>query len=98
MKPNQPTNQPDSDYLPKYMRSICKRSQFNTIVHGFLQSIWFHTYREDGANDTLWKNEDTEFFNFIAGVLQGHKICIIFVKSAGITHFERWYIKKIVLR
>ena len=29
---------------------LCKKPRSNTIIHQFLQGIWFHTKREDGAN------------------------------------------------
>ena len=36
-------------------RSSCKKSQGKTIVCGFLQGIWFHTHRKNGANtSSLW--------------------------------------------
>ena len=43
-------NIPDFDNPQNHRRSTCKNSPGNTIVHRFLQSIWFPIQRENGAN------------------------------------------------
>ena len=44
-----------SDYPLIYQRSMYKKSWGNTTVCKFLQGIWFHTKKEDGANTTsIW--------------------------------------------
>ena len=35
----------DSEYPSNHWNSTCKKSQCNTIVHKFLQDIWFHTHK-----------------------------------------------------
>ena len=43
-------NLTDSDYQWNHQRCKCKKSYSNITLHRFLQIIWFHTQRENGAN------------------------------------------------
>ena len=40
----------DSDSTLNHKRSFCKKTQGDTLVGRFLQSIWFYIQRKDGAN------------------------------------------------
>ena len=45
----------DSDNPSNHQRCMSKESQGNTTVYRFLQGIWFHTQRKEGANTTsIW--------------------------------------------
>ena len=44
----------------KLSKVTCKKSQGNTTIHRFLQSIQFHTKKKDGANTiSLWLPKET---------------------------------------
>ena len=50
----------DSDNPPNQWRNTCKNYRNNFVVRRFLQSIWFHILREDGANTTsIWSQRNS---------------------------------------
>ena len=62
----------DSDNPSNYPRNMVNESWGNTIVHRYLQDIWFHTQQKVGANTTCLWSPQRNCYNY-NDALQKHE-------------------------